>query len=579
MTAASAAPDRWRHLPIAWAVLLPLVVLGPALGPGFVLTYDMVWVPDLTLRSDMLGFSPALPRAVPSDAVVAVLDEVVAGMVLQKLVLLGSLVLAGLGIARLVGTSVPARLVAVSVYVWNPFVAERLWIGHWPLLLGYAVLPWIAVAATRYRLGTGSWAVLALWLPWGSLSPNAGVMSAVMMLACGLTWRGWRARRRANLLLLLMAVAANAPWLVAGLLHTATATTADAAVFALHGEGPLPAVLAALTLGGIWNTEVVPASRDGLMVWVSLAGLAGLAGWGARTWWSRARGGAGVPLLACWSLGMGLALLPAALPGLVNALAGALPGVGLVRDSSRFLALSAPLLAVLVGTGAEVLLGRVRQVGPRIVLAGGLVLFPVMVMPDLAWGLGGALQPAHYPASYPAARAALAEADGARGGDVVILPFTSYRAPEWNGGRKVLAPLGRVLTPNDVTSDELSVSGRVLAGEDPRGPQVRAALALDTAAERSAALTDLGIQYASIEAGDRTLVAGRTVFEAPDLRIVELAGVADPRSPTPADTAWMTTAWAVWIGMLLCGAVELLRSRRRARRGDRRTNAPPGAPE
>ena len=33
-----------------WSLLLALLLLGPALGPGYVLAYDMVWVPDLALR-------------------------------------------------------------------------------------------------------------------------------------------------------------------------------------------------------------------------------------------------------------------------------------------------------------------------------------------------------------------------------------------------------------------------------------------------------------------------------------------------------------------------------------------------
>ena len=41
-------------------------------------------LPDL--RADTLGLGSALPRAVPSDAVVAVLDDVVPAVLLQKLV-------------------------------------------------------------------------------------------------------------------------------------------------------------------------------------------------------------------------------------------------------------------------------------------------------------------------------------------------------------------------------------------------------------------------------------------------------------------------------------------------------------
>ena len=79
----------------------PLLVLGPALGPGFLLVRDMVWVPDLALRADSLGLGSGLPRAVPSDAVVAVLDEIVPGMLLQKLVLVPALAAGGVGAARL----------------------------------------------------------------------------------------------------------------------------------------------------------------------------------------------------------------------------------------------------------------------------------------------------------------------------------------------------------------------------------------------------------------------------------------------------------------------------------------------
>ncbi|MDN5894868.1 MAG: hypothetical protein L0H93_12680, partial [Nocardioides sp.] len=127
-------------LPWLWSAALAVVMLGPALFlPGYVLSYDMVWVPDLSLRPDFLGLGTALPRAVPSDAVVSVLDEVIPGMVLQKVVLAAALIWAGAGAARMVdGLPVLGRCVAASFYVWNPFVIERLVIGHWTVLVAYA---------------------------------------------------------------------------------------------------------------------------------------------------------------------------------------------------------------------------------------------------------------------------------------------------------------------------------------------------------------------------------------------------------------------------------------------------------
>ena len=55
-----------REAPVVlWALALALLVLGPALGYGFLLVRDMVWVPDLALRADALGLGSGLPRAVP----------------------------------------------------------------------------------------------------------------------------------------------------------------------------------------------------------------------------------------------------------------------------------------------------------------------------------------------------------------------------------------------------------------------------------------------------------------------------------------------------------------------------------
>src|SRR4051794_31509293 len=181
-------------------------MLGPALGRGYVLSYDMVWVPDLSLRSSFLGLGSGLPRAVPSDAVVAVLDEIVPGMLLQKIVLLGVLVVAGAGVVRLTERSLAAQLVAVTAYVWNPFVAERLVIGHWPVLVGYAVLPWVIDAAQTWR--TSGQLPLRLWwlVPVGSLSASAGLATAVALLAFALVRGAGRAR-----MLVALVLAGNAP--------------------------------------------------------------------------------------------------------------------------------------------------------------------------------------------------------------------------------------------------------------------------------------------------------------------------------------------------------------------------------
>ena len=229
---------RWGAVPLLWSLALGLLLLGPALGAGYVLSYDMVWVPDLALRPDLLGVGSALPRAVPSDAVVAVLDQVVPGWLLQKVVLLAPLVAGGLGVARLLdGVGLAGRLTAISVYQWSPFVVERLLIGHWPVLIGYGVLPWVLLLAARWRRSGHLPPALLGVVVLGSLSVSAGLVTAVAVLV-GVAGPGRAGLGRAARALVLV-LAANAPWLVSGLLHADAGRydPAAAALFALGDEG------------------------------------------------------------------------------------------------------------------------------------------------------------------------------------------------------------------------------------------------------------------------------------------------------------------------------------------------------
>ncbi len=354
-------------------------------------------------------------------------------------------------------------------------------------------------------------------------------------------------------------LAVNAPWLVAGLLHAGDATSVGGAdVFALHGEGTLPAPLAALGLGGIWNIEVVPASRHGALAWVALVLVIAIAALGARPWWRR---DGDVRLVALWVVGYGLAVLTWVSPAFVDWCSAHVPGSGLLRDGARSLALCAPLLVSVVASGVEALVARPTAVLPRVGLAVACVVLPVAVMADAAWGVRGALAPAHYPPSYAEARHALSGASG----DVLVLPFSSYRAPAWNAHHKVLDPLGRYLPPNYVVNDELVVGSTKVAGEDPRVPRVIDALQLPAAEERAAALGALGIGYVVRDteapgAGDPALdppVAGRTLLEGSGVAVVQLVADVQARTATPSARGGMSLAWAAFAGVLLVGLVRL----------------------
>jgi len=147
---ARAGRARWA----LWATAAGLVaaILGPLVRPGYVLSYDMVFVPDQRLSWHLVAPADALPRAVPLDAVVAVASLIAPGWLLQRVALVAIIVAAALGAARVMPTDRTAvRIVAAVGYVWTPFLAERLLIGQWALLCAYAALPWLVAAAVELR--------------------------------------------------------------------------------------------------------------------------------------------------------------------------------------------------------------------------------------------------------------------------------------------------------------------------------------------------------------------------------------------------------------------------------------------
>ena len=359
----------------------------------------MVWVPDLTLRSDFLGLATSLPRVVPSDAVVSVLDSIVPGMVVQKVVLLGSLVAGGLGAARLRarpgGRRQARRGVGLPVESSRGRTVADRSLARADRLGLSAVGPAPHAALEADGLLPAALPVVVVL---GSLSASAGVVTAVALVAGAVGGPGMRWVVASGL-----ALAANAPWLVAGFLHAGSATTSagGSAPFALQAEGDVPAPVAALSLGGIWNGDVVPLSRTGLAGWLTAVMVVALAALGLRAWRAAVGASQARALATCWAVGMAVALLTWALPDGVGWFASQVPGGGVVRDGARMLVLAAPAVATVVGAGAATVVARVEVGVARHLVGAGLVLLPVLLLLDAAWGMGGRFAAVDYPEKLP----------------------------------------------------------------------------------------------------------------------------------------------------------------------------------
>jgi hypothetical protein len=537
----------------ALSAALALAVLAPVLTPGFTLVGDMVFTPDQPLLADSAGLGTTPPRSVPADAVVAILSWVLPGDLVQKILLFAALSLGAWGAGRLVpARSLGPRLVAATAYGWTPFVAERLFMGHWPYLLAYACLPWVAAAGLAHHRGEPkSLARLVLWSLPAALTPTGGLLAAGTALATA----GWRVLPALALL--------NAPWWVPSVLRPGAVLSAPDAVgwFAARAENWGGTVVSVLGTGGFWNSAVTPVSRELPItpVLTLLVVAVAAAGWpvlvrrlpeATRLLWL---GAAGLLLALAAHLPFGAAVL--------RWLVSEVPGAALLRDAQKWVAWWALPLALGLALAVE----AVRR---RAVVAVA-VLLPLAVTPDLAWGGMGRLDTVQYPRDWAVARDVLARDE--HPGDVLSLPWGAVRRFGWNEDRTQLDPAPRFLPRTTVVDDTVYVDGQPVPGEDTRLPAIRDAV------RDHADLGRLGIGWVLVEHGTPGRVDPRTldglvpVHRGEWLDLYRVPGpVTAPRDTGPprAPVLAADAATALFVaGCLLWQVIPAGRFTRNRRRG------------
>lgn len=559
-------PRQW--VAALYSLVLTLAILGPLLGPGQLLLRDAVSTPRSHLTDSALGISDAAPRAVPQDALIAILSTVVDGGVLVKAILLLALWAAGFGAARMARTLLPTsglggQLVAVTVALWNPFVAERLLQGHWSLLTGYAALPWIVSASVSMRRG-GSCGALLVALACAGLTPTGAVTAALLAVALA-ALPGGKDRARRLLIVVAGFVAIASPWLVAAVIGGGGAGSdpAGVAAFAARAEPGLGTLGSLAGLGGIWNSLSVPGTRTTLFALVGTAALLALVACGLPGLWRRRRNPVIAALVIMAALAVILPALAATGPGLTlaRAIVESVPGAGLGRDAQKWVALAMPAYAL----AAAMAVSRLPALTSRVPGAIAACAVLILALPDLAWGVGGALRPVEYPAGW--ARAAELATPG--DGDVAVLPAGSFRIFEWGGGQMALDPAARWLRADVLDPGALIVGGVTVAGEGSRAQD----LLLEGAPP--ARLAEAGVRWVLVEhrtpgelgASAQTLAGLDRAHSDADLSLYRVPGEVQWSPASSGARTAALAAHALWLAVLAGGlglaARDLLKRRRR----------------
>jgi len=548
------------HRAVGWAapgyaMALSLAVTAPLLASGYLLVRDAVSTPRSYLSDAALGLGEAAPRAVPQDAAVAVLSAAIDGGVVVKAVLIAAVFLAGWGAARLAAQLLPdagvgGQLVAATVAVWNPFVAERLLQGHWSLLLAYGTLPWVAAAVVRLRTGPSEradWAAVVFWVTLAGLTPTGVMLAAIVALVCVATPGTGVARIRCGAAVLMIAVLAALPWLTASVIGSGLggSQTAGLAPFAARAEPGLGTLGSLAGLGGIWNAEAVPHSRTTIFALVATVVLLAVVACGIP---ALVRRPGAEPLLILAAVSVLLVAAMATGPGMavLRTLVDAAPGMAVLRDGQKWVACAMPGYA-LGGAGAVLTLRRWMRPGISAVLCAAAV---IAALPDLAWGVGGKIVPIHYPQGW-AAVAARINADPR---DVAVLPPETMRRFDWAGPAPVLDPLPRWVRADVLSTGDLVISGRTVAGEGNRAREVQRLLSSGADAE---ALAAAGVGWLVTETGSTATSLGQLTVDYSDANLtLYRVGGADSGAPRWKRNM-VIAAHLIWAGMLVIGAAIL----------------------
>ncbi len=497
---ASRLPGWW---PWAAGLLLGLVVLGPGLSGGSLLSLDLLVTPSIPVPDGVYGLGPALSQRVPLFAVLGLGSAVVGGPVITKVLIVGFLAAGFAGAARLVRVLAPAgmevgvlgQLAAGVLWAGGPYALTRVGVGHINLVWVVAILPWVLPRLCRPAEHLPSTFLAALALAIGG--PGGGTLGvAVAVISLLLQPRP----RRFVWPLVAVAVPQLVWWLPTAVLLWAGAGVTGSTGFPTraHGVGGWPAVVAG---NGFWRpdhqvgaTGAVGAVAGLVIGLLAVAGgvrIVGERGW--RSW----------PGAATATAVVGLALtFASAVPGVrvgYEALSGLSIGAPL-RESQRFAALWLVWAAPSVVIGAHVAAEWAVRRRPRralLVRAVGSVV-PLVIAVALSvpgwWGIGGRLDPVEYPRSWAVVRDEIAAAPGT----VVALPWLEYPQLSFAEGRQAFNPM-----PDYLGGDVISSFDPLFDPGAPRQEQVdRRSVVVDGLVRRMKAgefvaddLADLGVRW------------------------------------------------------------------------------------
>jgi hypothetical protein len=501
---------------IGWGGVLAIGVSLPLFTGGALWLLDWVTGPRTPLVPiGAFGLNGGLTGGVPFAVLVDWLVCTLGGPG-TWLPLVAFFPIAAWGVSRLVGGSLWCRLGAATLYCVNPFVFQRIYVGHFPLLLGYALLPFAVTSALRF-VESGNWwmPTPALW--WAvltALSPHFAWIYGVALAAAWLTHHPARVTSVSRLVAVGAAFALLSMYIL--LPHTATqlssshGTSSLLALYSTMGDPHLGLFANVLGLYGFWRLAPVPTlPKDVVTGWpFLLLALLFVAGVGAAARLRAGRGSGPTEGEDPPSRRTPAALLIIGIAGYFLALGDQgptgplfrwayfhVPFFAVMEEPQKFLMLTALAYAVFFGWGVERLAGSVGQLrlnGRTIWVATLALLLPLAYTPTIFDGLAGQIAPSHVPSSWQAADRFMGDGPG----QILFVPWHLYLAFPFTDGRIIANPAPSSFRRSVIAGDNVEAGGIESTSTSPRSAYLEHLFALGPKIHDFGSLVaPLGVQY------------------------------------------------------------------------------------
>lgn len=410
--------------------------MGPALAPGYLFLLDMPWPTHIQLSDYTVdGLQPFFPIMV----VLKLINFLLPGWIIQKLILIFILIAAGLSTNALanilhkqylpkksLGRNLSmAGILSGLLAMLNPFVFERLAAGQWIVLAGYAYSPFVLYAYTKWPR---SWQFWLAYVLFPIISIHFWLMTTIVgIIGLILFDRKKLLQLVSSFQLLGLFTLINNFWVISLFLGRNAAVNQlnqnNFEVFRTLGDSSVGVWGNVISLYGFWQ----PASslKDEHLLWfiygicLCLLLIAGL-----FYAWTYKKSSTNKILPKITMISAALCILAAVgasstITKHVLAPFTYLPLAASLRESAKFIGILAIIVALWVPIGLHLVSSRIKfSFSKGVAVSIGVV---VVMMSGMLFGLNGRLAAVDYPTGWYTARDALQSSD-----TLLVLPWQGY---------------------------------------------------------------------------------------------------------------------------------------------------------